>query len=49
MKPVKGLMILGTEGMPQYATHKDQQLDQNVNESLVKGLVLSEKGVCPNM
>ena len=49
MKSMKGLMIPGKEGMPQYATHKDQQLDQNVNESLVKGLVLSEKGVCPNM
>ena len=49
MKPVKGLMILGTKGMPQYATHKGQQLDQKVNESLLKGLVLSEKGVCPSM
>ena len=33
--------------MPQYATHRGQQLDQKVNESLLKGLVLSEKGVCP--
>ena len=49
MKHVKGLMILGKEGMPQYATRRSQQLDQKVNESLLKGLVLSEKGVCPNM
>ena len=46
---MKGPMISGKEGMPQYATHRGQQLDQKVNESLLKGLVLSEKGVCPNM
>ena len=49
MKPMKGPMISGKEGMPQYATHRGQQLDQKVNESPLKGLVLSEKGVCPNM
>ena len=49
MKHVQGLMILGKEGMPQYATRRGQQLDQKVNESLLKGLVLSEKGVCPSM
>ena len=49
MKPMKGPMILGKESIPQYATHKGQQLDQKVNESLLKGLVLSEKGVCPSM
>ena len=32
MKPVKGLMIPGKEGMPQYATRRGQQLDQKVNE-----------------
>ena len=37
------------EGMPQYATRRGQQLDQKVNESLLKGLVLSKKGVCPGM
>ena len=37
MKHVQGLMILGNEGMPQYATRKGQQLDPKVNESLLKG------------
>ena len=49
MKHVQGLMILGNEGMPQYATRRGQQLDQNVNESLLKGLVVSENGVCLSM
>ena len=49
MKHVKGPMILGKEGMPQYATRGGQQLDQKVNESLLKGPMLSEKGVCPSM
>ena len=49
MKSMKGPMIPGKEDMPQYATHKGQQLDEKVNDSLLKGLVLSEKGVCPNM
>ena len=40
MKPVKGSMIPWKEGMPQYATRMGQQLDQKVNESLLKGLVL---------
>ena len=31
MKSVKSLMIPGKEGMPQYATRRGQQLDQNVN------------------
>ena len=48
-KPMKCSMIPGKEGMPQYATCRGQQLDQKVNESLLKGLVLSEKGVHPNM
>ena len=34
IKPVKGSMIPVKEGMPQYATHMGQQLDQKVNESL---------------
>ena len=33
IKPVKGLMIPGKEGMPQYATRRGQQLDQEVNET----------------
>ena len=33
MKPAKGQMILGNEGMPQYATRGSQQLDQKVNET----------------
>ena len=49
MKLVKGPMILGKEGMPQYATRGGQQLDQKVNESLLKGPMLSEKGVCSSM
>ena len=49
VKLMKGPMIPMNEGMPQYATRRGQQLDQKVNESLLKGLVLSEKGVCPNM
>ena len=49
MKPMKGLMIPGNEGMPQYATCKGQQLDQKVNESLLKCLVLLKKRVCPSM
>ena len=49
MKPVKGPMILGKEGMPQYATRGGQQLDQKVNKSLLKGPMLSKKGVCPSM
>ena len=48
-KPLKGPMILGNEGMPQYATHGGRQLDQKVNESLLKGLVLSENGACHSM
>ena len=49
MKPMKGPMISEKEGMPQYATRRGQQLDQKVNESLLKSLVLLEKVVCPNM
>ena len=33
MKPMKGLMILGKEGMLQYATCRSQQLNQKVNEA----------------
>ena len=33
MKPMKGPMILGKEGMLQYATQGSQQLDQKVNET----------------
>ena len=33
MKPLKGLMIPGNEGMPQCATCEGQQLDQKVNET----------------
>ena len=33
MKPMKGPMILGNEGMPQYATLRGQQLDRKVNET----------------
>ena len=49
MKPMKSPMIPRKEGMPQYATRMGQQLDQKANESLLKGLVLLEKGVCPGM
>ena len=49
MKPVKCLMIPRKEGMPQYATHRSQQPNQKVNESLIKGLVLTTNGVCPSM
>ena len=49
MKPVKGSMIPRNEGMPQYVTHKRQQLDQKVNKSLLKGLMLSKNRACPNM
>ena len=47
MKPVKGPMILGKESMPQYATCRGQPLDQKVNESLLKDLVLLEKECMP--
>ena len=33
MKPTEGLMILGNEDMPQYVTHRGQQLDRKVNET----------------
>ena len=47
MKPVKGPMILGNVGIPQYATCRGQQLDQKVNESPLKGLVPLENGLWP--
>ena len=47
MKHVKGRMILGKEGMPQYATRGGQQLDQKVNESLLKGPMISGKEGMP--
>ena len=40
-------MIPRKEGMPQYATCRSQQLDQKVNKSLLKGLVLSQMGYAP--
>ena len=49
MKPMKDSLIPWKEGMPQYVIRRGQQLDQKVNKSLLKGLVLSEKGVCPRM
>ena len=32
-KPLKGPMIVGNEGMPQYATLRGQQLDRKANET----------------
>ena len=47
MEHVEGPMILGKESMPQYATCRGQPLDQKVNESLLKDLVLLEKECMP--
>ena len=46
MKPVKGPMISEKEGMPQYATQGNQQLDQKWVKP-VEGSMLSEKGYAP--
>ena len=46
MKPVKGPMILGKEGMPQYDTHEDQQLGRKIMK-LVKGPMVLGKGGMP--
>ena len=48
MKSVKGLMILGNEGMPQYLTRRGEQLDQKVNEAYGRFDALGER-VCPSM
>ena len=45
MKPMKGLMILGKEGMPQYATQGSQQLDQKVNETYGRSNAHGEGGM----
>ena len=42
MKPVKGPMILGKEGMPRYATRGSQQLDRKVNEACGRSDALGE-------
>ena len=47
MKPVKGPMILGKEGMPQYATQGSQQLDQKVNETCERSNDPREGGYAP--
>ena len=47
MKLMKDPMIPRKEGMPQYATRRSQQLDQKVNEILLKGMVLSRMGYAP--
>ena len=44
MKPVKGPMILGKKGMPQYATLGGQQLDRKVNETYGRSDALEEGG-----
>ena len=44
-KPLKGPMILGNEGMPQYATHGGRQLDQKVNEACGRPDALREGGM----
>ena len=45
MKPVKGSMIPRNEGMPQYVTHRRQQLDQGVNEACGRPDALGEGGM----
>ena len=47
MKPAKGPMILGNEGMPQYATRGSQQLDQKVNETYGRSDDPMEGGYAP--
>ena len=42
---MKGPMIPGKEGMPQYATQGSQQLDQKVNETCGKSDALGEGGM----
>ena len=44
-KLMRGLMILGKEGMPQYATQGNQQLDQKVNETCGRSDALEEGGM----
>ena len=41
-KPMRGLMILGKGGMPQYVTQGSQQLDQKVNETCERFNALGE-------
>ena len=42
MKPMKGPMIPGNEGMPQYATRRGQQLDRKVNRACGRSDALGE-------
>ena len=46
-KPMRGLMILGKGGMPQYATQGSYQLDQKVNETYGRSDDPREGGYAP--
>ena len=47
MKPMEGPMILGKGDMPQYVTHRSQQLDRKVNEACGRSNALGEGRYAP--
>ena len=47
MKPMKGPLIPGNEGMPKYATRGGQELDQKVNETYGRSNALGKGGYAP--